>query len=124
MLSLLSVPHIRKYSGQLLLVFLFLLIVVIVQNGALAQQNESAEENESSQINSQPQGSPLLENADDISGSDDALIVEGTDEVMEESAENDGEQEITADQEEQGAGRFVPTEEISQDLGVSFPADI
>jgi hypothetical protein len=28
------------------------------------------------------------------------------------------------DEDEESAGRFIPTEEISQDLGVSFPVDI
>jgi len=32
--------------------------------------------------------------------------------------------DATADNEEAGNRRFIPTEEISQDLGVSFPIDI
>ena len=28
------------------------------------------------------------------------------------------------EEDEESAGRFIPTEEISQDLGVSFPVDI
>ncbi|MFT6092600.1 MAG: hypothetical protein ACJA2Q_000489 [Pseudohongiellaceae bacterium] len=32
--------------------------------------------------------------------------------------------EPLADEETESAGRFIPTEEISQDLGVSFPANI
>jgi hypothetical protein len=32
--------------------------------------------------------------------------------------------DATADNEEADTGRFIPTEEISQDLGVSFPIDI
>jgi hypothetical protein len=30
----------------------------------------------------------------------------------------------TNEDEESSSGRFIPTEEISQDLGVSFPVDI
>ncbi|MDA1290033.1 MAG: hypothetical protein O3C37_04070 [Proteobacteria bacterium] len=30
----------------------------------------------------------------------------------------------TNEDEEESSGRFIPTEEISQDLGVSFPVDI
>ena len=32
--------------------------------------------------------------------------------------------DATADEEEESSRRFIPTEQISQDLGVSFPVDI
>ena len=35
-----------------------------------------------------------------------------------------GEDEQEAEEEGQSNGRFIPTEQISQDLGVSFPVDI
>jgi len=38
--------------------------------------------------------------------------------------ENDAEQADGQDSEEDSPSRFIPTEQISQDLGVSFPADI
>ena len=43
--------------------------------------------------------------------------------------EQDGEQSATEiaqveDEEEESAGRFIPTEQLSQDLGASFPVDI
>ncbi len=43
------------------------------------------------------------------------------------SDENNNEEVIVAEEEsedEDSPRRFIPTEEISQDLGVSFPADI
>lgn len=36
----------------------------------------------------------------------------------------DEESAAPADEDEDSPGRFIPTEEISQDLGVSFPVDI
>ena len=36
---------------------------------------------------------------------------------------NEGEEQ-EAEEERQSSGRFIPTEQISQDLGVSFPVDI
>lgn len=39
-----------------------------------------------------------------------------------ESGNEGNEQE--AEEERQSSGRFIPTEQISQDLGVSFPVDI
>lgn len=41
-------------------------------------------------------------------------------------SEQDSEEVILSDEEleGEGPGRFIPTEQISQDLGVSFPVDI
>jgi hypothetical protein len=41
-----------------------------------------------------------------------------------EQAENEGRIIADADAEQNSRGRFIPTEQISQDLGVSFPVDI
>lgn len=41
--------------------------------------------------------------------------------AAEESGDEDGDE---GEEEGSGAGRFIPSEQISQDLGVSFPADI
>lgn len=38
--------------------------------------------------------------------------------------ESDAEADQAGEAEEDSPGRFIPTEEISQDLGVSFPVDI
>lgn len=37
---------------------------------------------------------------------------------------NDGQQQQDAGDDQNPQGRFIPTEQISQDLGVSFPVDI
>jgi len=41
-----------------------------------------------------------------------------------DAAEQTESDEITEDEEEDAPGRFIPSEQISQDLGVSFPIDI
>ena len=53
------------------------------------------------------------------------LIPEGTlaDESNDPESGNGG-NEQEAEEERQPSGRFIPTEQISQDLGVSFPVDI
>ncbi|GAB5497883.1 MAG: hypothetical protein PsegKO_01940 [Pseudohongiellaceae bacterium] len=38
--------------------------------------------------------------------------------------ESDAEADQASEADEESPGRFIPTEEISQDLGVSFPVDI
>lgn len=43
---------------------------------------------------------------------------------QEELAEGADIEEEALEDDEDGPARFIPTEEISQDLGVSFPADI
>lgn len=45
-------------------------------------------------------------------------------EQLQEAGEESGAEDNTQDQEEETDARFIPTEEISQDLGVSFPVDI
>lgn len=61
----------------------------------------------------------------------DTAQTEPTEETAPQSEQQEGTQqeedlilaESEADEEE-SPGRFIPTEEISQDLGVSFPVDI
>ena len=63
-------------------------------------------------------------------GSEEAVLDNGV--TPEEAAvgesddlvpDNEG-KEQEAEEERQSSGRFIPTEQISQDLGVSFPVDI
>jgi|TARA_B100001105_G_scaffold75447_1_gene59547 hypothetical protein len=53
------------------------------------------------------------------------LIPEETlaDESNDPESGNEGDEQ-EAEEERQSSGRFIPTEQISQDLGVSFPVDI
>ncbi|MEC9223297.1 MAG: hypothetical protein VYE56_05355 [Pseudomonadota bacterium] len=58
-----------------------------------------------------------------------ALDTELTSEEITVNESNDigsgnGEDEQETEEEGQSNGRFIPTEQISQDLGVSFPVDI
>ncbi|MEQ8408836.1 MAG: hypothetical protein RKH07_11225 [Gammaproteobacteria bacterium] len=59
---------------------------------------------------------------------DPAPQSQDTEEIQAEQdapAANDSEDDqAVADDAEESPGRFIPTEEISQDLGVSFPIDI
>jgi len=50
---------------------------------------------------------------------DEVVQIEGDDVALDDSASDDDEVP-----EEESPSRFIPTEQISQDLGVSFPADI
>jgi len=65
--------------------------------------------------------------SDEVQGS----VVAEADAVLEEASEEDPTaQEPDADiaqvedEEEEASGRFIPTEQLSQDLGASFPVDI
>ncbi|PCH62630.1 MAG: hypothetical protein COC19_02460 [SAR86 cluster bacterium] len=44
--------------------------------------------------------------------------------VAEEEIENTSEEITEEEEEEESNSRFIPTEQISRDLGVSFPVDI
>jgi hypothetical protein len=66
-------------------------------------------------------------------GDDEAAELEVTPEVAEPEEGQASEEledfiladvEATTDEEEESSRRFIPTEQISQDLGVSFPVDI
>ena len=46
------------------------------------------------------------------------------DNVALEDSTSDSDNDSEEDSEEDSPSRFIPTEQISQDLGVSFPADI
>ena len=79
---------------------LLLLIAMLVSWYSLAQDGQ-----DQSAVTGEPQ--PLLEDETDAS----ALEQTDSEEQMEE-------------EEEDAPGRFIPSEQISQDLGVSFPIDI
>ena len=56
---------------------------------------------------------------------EDAADSNATQEQPEELQDSDAESDqAQASPEEEADARFIPTEEISQDLGVSFPVDI
>ncbi len=63
------------------------------------------------------QDSDLLEAAQIELDSSIEIEEDGSDSVAAEISD-------TNEDEESSSGRFIPTEEISQDLGVSFPVDI
>ena len=66
---------------------------------ALAQEAEQADEKESSGMESQ-----------EMETDDDEALSTDNEEVLAQEADTDS--------------RFIPTEQISQDLGVSYPVDI
>ena len=61
-----------------------------------------------------------LEQAEENSGA----LVSGENESTESSDSATAAAATEPSDEEESPGRFVPTEQISQDLGVSFPVDI
>lgn len=65
---------------------------------------------------------------DDQSQSEDQAAQADEQSVEAEEAENGTEEadesDAAAAEEEEAPGRFIPSEQISQDLGVSFPVDI
>lgn len=52
------------------------------------------------------------------------LEVAADEPVSEEPTTNSDTDDVAESGEAEASGRFIPTEEISQDLGVSFPANI
>ena len=69
------------------------------------------------------------ENTLPVQSTDQEDVTNSADASLEPSAGDDGgliaaENPQTNDDEEDSSVRFIPTEEISQDLGVSFPVDI
>lgn len=86
-------------------------------------------------------GGPVVAQPDDGSGSPDA-VQDGEQETPEpqgevpvtdqpggiqaanESVEDQNGDAASEEDDDAGPGRFIPSEQISQDLGVSFPADI
>jgi hypothetical protein len=85
--------------------------VVAQQTPDAGQQSEEA----------QPPGeTEVLEPAEILPGSNSP---EAEDFIVGENSE-DSIDSSTEEESAQGTGRFIPSEEISQDLGVSFPVDI
>jgi len=84
-------------SGKVILTAL-LLIFLFGWQSALAQDTPQAEATEETAPQSEQQNEPQQE--------EDLILAE------------------TEADEEESPDRFIPTEEISQDLGVSFPVDI
>lgn len=84
-----------------------LLFTLLAAGWAWAAENqvEQAEEN-----------SEATEAAVEVEAVDDAALPV--------SDEADAGEPVEALEDEESPGRFVPTEQISQDLGVSFPVDI
>jgi len=86
--------------------------VQVVETGeaSAAQQQESAQETELA-------GNVSGDQSDDASGNQSD---------KKEASENAGDanRALDADSDEESGARFIPTEEISQDFGVSFPVDI
>ena len=73
-----------------------------------AQDDSLIEEKPSKQIEQLEADSNILKEEFDIAGDDKISSENNDDEVKEENSDS----------------RFIPTEQISQDLGVSFPVDI
>tara|TARA_B100001094_G_scaffold120193_1_gene115868 strand:- start:295 stop:567 length:273 start_codon:yes stop_codon:yes gene_type:complete len=73
-----------------------------------AQDDSLIEEKSSKQIEQLETDSNILKEEFDITGDDKISSENNDDEVKEENSDS----------------RFIPTEQISQDLGVSFPVDI
>ena len=73
-----------------------------------AQDDSLIEEKPSKQIEQLEADSNILKEEFDITGDDKISSEDDDDEVKEENSDS----------------RFIPTEQISQDLGVSFPVDI
>ena len=92
---------------------LFTLLFTLMLAG-LAWAAENAPQNQEQQAEQQTETDPEAPaDAEAIPG-DPSLATDDTDaEALEEGLED-----------EESPGRFIPTEQISQDLGVSFPVDI
>ena len=90
---------------------MFMASLLLFSQFVWAAENASQQQTED-QVNEEE----LLENG---------LIPEETlvDESDDLESGNEG-NEQEAEEERQSSGRFIPTEQISQDLGVSFPVDI
>lgn len=77
-------------------------------------------------------GASLHLSAQDGAATDAAQSQQTTDTTVEEPAEQDDSGQADGDNPElaqtgdddTGGGRFIPTEQLSQDLGASFPVDI
>ena len=65
-----------------------------------------------------------------VEPTEEPVETEATNEVVAQDSEATAEEIAAADadeaalEDEESPGRFIPTEQISQDLGVSFPIDI
>ena len=90
---------------------MFMAYLLLFSQFVWAAENASQQQTED-QVNEEE----LLENG---------LIPEETlvDESDDLESGNEGNEQET-EEERQSSGRFIPTEQISQDLGVSFPVDI
>ena len=73
-----------------------------------------AQDSQVEQSEEDPQNSEVVVSETETDSSD----------ALEADAEAEEEAQEDALEDEESPGRFVPTEQISQDLGVSFPVDI
>lgn len=103
--------HVRDWLWPL--AFLWLCLMGIP---AIAQPDDSAGAPDTGQDAEQtaPEGEvPVTDQPGGIQAANES--------VDEENGGEDGDED---EEEDSGGGRFIPSEQISQDLGVSFPADI
>lgn len=87
-----------------------LLFAGLLSLSAAAQDSQSADTEQEAQIEQQIIDTELT--LEELSVAENDELILGADEGGEES------------EEENSNSRFIPTEQISQDLGVSFPVDI
>lgn len=67
---------------------------------------------------------PIEQQVDDAAGDENASGDEQSDTGNAETDLPDIDSQPIDDSQNQGPGRFIPSEQISQDFGVSFPVDI
>jgi len=99
-------------NAKFFLLTMFLTAALVLQNARAQQDSAAASEQEAET------GAAAIEAAQE-----DTAQLEREDREDQEELEEPEESEEPAEPEESEA-RFVPTEEISQDLGVAFPVDI
>jgi hypothetical protein len=87
-----------------------MLFAGLLSLSAAAQDSQSADTEQEAQIEQQIIDTELT--LEELSVAENDELILGADEGGEES------------EEENSNSRFIPTEQISQDLGVSFPVDI
>ncbi len=101
----------RKYFMALLLVVLTSVagLTAYAQTATQAPQDQTDATDSSTQTSGQP-GGQSSDQTSAAAPTDDDAADDATDADVEEAAD--------------GSARFIPTEQVSQDLGVSFPVDI
>lgn len=106
-----------KPERKLLMAGLAVCAVVLLLTPAAAQQTQAPSQQEQAQSPGQEEvlEPAVIEPGFDDQQEDDFLVGESS----QDSTGGEAEAEVG-----QGSGRFIPSEEISQDLGVSFPVDI